>query len=256
MTWILDCDGVIWLADDPIPGAADAVRRLRAGGTRVVFLTNNSYPTRAEHLAKLERMAMASDPSDLITSSMAAAALLEPGERALMLGGPGIREALEARGVEAVEPGSVQGEEGFDAVVVGFDLGFDFSRLAAAATALRAGARLIATNDDATFPTSSGLLPGAGSFVAAVATAGGATAEVAGKPFGPVVDLVRRTLGPVEVVVGDRPSTDGKLAERLGAKFALVLTGVTLRGHAPVEPEPAVEADDLAAVVGRLAPRR
>ncbi len=42
MTWVLDCDGVIWLADDPIPGAVDAVSRLRASGERVVFITNNS----------------------------------------------------------------------------------------------------------------------------------------------------------------------------------------------------------------------
>ncbi len=255
-TWILDCDGVIWLADDPIPGAADAVRRLRSGGTRVVFITNNSYPTRAEHLAKLERMGMASDPGDLISSSMAAASLVEPGARVLMLGGPGIREALEARGVEPVEPGGVKGEEGFEAVVVGFDLQFDFARLAAAATAVRGGARLIATNDDATFPTSSGLLPGAGSFVAAVATAAGVAPEVAGKPFAPLVELVERTLGPVAVVVGDRPSTDGKLAERLGATFALVLTGVTAPGHGAVDPPPAIEAADLASVVDRLATTR
>ncbi|HKH88854.1 MAG TPA: HAD-IIA family hydrolase [Acidimicrobiales bacterium] len=251
-TWILDCDGVIWLADEPIPGAAEAVEHLRAAGTRVVFITNNSYPTRAEHLAKLDHMGMSSDPSDLISSSMAAAALLESGDRVLMLGGPGIREALEARGVEAFEPGEVRGEGALDAVVVGFDLQFDFSRLAAAAAALRAGARLIATNDDATFPTSSGLLPGAGSFVAAVATAGGVVPEVAGKPFAPVVDLVKQTLGPVAVVVGDRPSTDGRLAERLGAKFALVLTGVTAPGHGPVDPEPALEADDLPTVVKQL----
>lgn len=249
MTWVLDCDGVVWLADDPIPGAAEAVRRLRESGERVVFITNNSYPIRADHLAKLERMGMATDDADLITSATAAATLVKAGERALVLGGPGLFEALEAGGAEPMEPGAVRGEGGFEAVVVGFDLKFDFARLAAAATAVRGGARLVASNNDATFPSPSGLLPGAGSFVAAVSRAGGVDPVVAGKPFPPLVDLVRRSVGAVEVVVGDRPSTDGELAERLGARFALVLTGVTPRGHGPLKPPPALEADDLASLV-------
>jgi len=252
MTWVLDCDGVIWLADEPIPGAADAVARLRASGERVVFLTNNSYPKRSEHLAKLARMGMTSDATDLISSPMAAACLLEPGETALVLGGPGVFEALEDRGVVAFEPGDVPEGTLPTAVVVGFDLKFDFARLAAATVALRSGARLIATNDDATFPTSSGLWPGAGSMVAAAARAGGVEPEVAGKPFEPIVGLTRAALGPVSVVVGDRPSTDGRFAERLGATFALVLTGVTAAGHGPLSPEPTVEATDLADVVDKL----
>ncbi|MGC9961908.1 MAG: HAD-IIA family hydrolase, partial [Acidimicrobiales bacterium] len=187
MNWVLDCDGVIWLADDPIPGAPEAVRRLREGGDRVVFVTNNSYPRRADHLAKLSRLGMPTADEDLVTSAGAAATLLEPGERALVLGGPGVLEALAQRGVEAVEPGSVERDMKVDAVVVGFDLKFDFARLAAATTAVRGGARLIASNDDATFPTGSGVLPGAGAFVAAVARAGGIEPVVAGKPNPPLV---------------------------------------------------------------------
>ncbi|HXY45023.1 MAG TPA: HAD-IIA family hydrolase [Acidimicrobiales bacterium] len=249
MTWVLDCDGVIWLAEEPIPGAADAVSDLRAWGERVVFITNNSFPARADHLAKLARMGMATADEDLITSAGAVATLLEPGERALVLGGPGLFEALGARQIEAIEPGTRQREGAINAVVVGFDLKFDFARLAAALTALRAGARLIASNDDATFPTSAGLLPGAGSFVAAVARAGGVEPTIAGKPYPAMVELVRNRVGTVDVVVGDRPSTDGELAARLGATFALVLTGVTPPGHGPVTPPPSIEAADLASLV-------
>ena len=256
MTWVLDCDGVIWLADDPIPGSVEAVTRLRTSGERVVFITNNSYPERADHLHKLARMGMATADEDLVTSAGAAATLIEPGERVLVLGGPGIFEALRGRSVEAVEPGTAVGDAPFDAVVVGFDLKFDFSRLAAATTALRNGARLVASNDDATFPTSSGLLPGAGSFVAAVATGGGATPIFAGKPFPPLVDLVRSRVGDVDIVVGDRPSTDGELAVRLGAQFGLVLSGVTPPGHGPVSPPPSIEAPDLAHLVASLLDRQ
>ena len=249
MAWVLDCDGVIWLSEEPIPGAPEAVRRLRRAGERVVFLTNNSFPRLSDHLAKLERLGIPTGPDDVISSAMAAAALFEPGERVLVLGGPGIVEALEASGVEPVVPGAGEGDERVDAVVVGFDLEFDFRRLAAATRALRSGARLVGTNEDATFPTPQGLLPGAGSLLSAVATAGGVRPTIAGKPHVPVADLVRRRVGEVATVVGDRPSTDGGLARRLGARFALVLTGITPPGHGPVDPEPDIEAADLASLV-------
>ena len=137
-----------------------------------------------------------------------------------------------------------------DAVVVGWHREFDFQGLARAADAVRAGARLIGTNEDATFPTPDGLLPGAGALLAAVAYASGATAEVAGKPHAPMRRLVAERVGSVAVVVGDRPSTDGALARALGAQFALVLSGVTdERDLDGLTPTPDSVAPDLASLV-------
>ena len=247
MTWLLDCDGVVWLADEPIAGSAQAVTGLRASGKRVVMLTNNSYPRRSDHLAKLERMGMPTDPDDVLSSAMAAARLLEPGERALVLGGPGIIEELQARGVSTARPDDADGS--FDAVVVGMDPSFDYGALAAAASALHGGARLVGTNEDATFPTPKGLFPGAGSLLAAVACAGQTEPIVAGKPHSPTVGLVRERIGEVEIVVGDRASTDGLLARMLETRFGLVLTGVTRPGHGALDPDPDLEAPDLLSLV-------
>ncbi|HSJ72760.1 MAG TPA: HAD-IIA family hydrolase [Miltoncostaeaceae bacterium] len=243
-TWALDLDGVLWRGEMPIPGAADAVARLRGRGVRVVFLTNNAAPTVAAHLAKLERMGVAAGADDLLTSAQAAATMLEPGSTALACAGPGVREALAGRGVRIVETGPA------DAVVVGWHREFDFSRLARAAGAVRGGARLIGTNEDATFPTPDGLLPGAGALLAAVATASGATPDVAGKPHAPMRRLIAGRVGPVATVVGDRPSTDGALARALGARFALVLSGVTGAQELDrLQPAPDAVAADLAALV-------
>jgi HAD superfamily hydrolase (TIGR01450 family) len=243
-TWALDLDGVLWRGDEPIPGAAEAVARLRETGERVVLLTNNSAPTVADLLARLARMGVAADAHDLLTSAQAAATMLAPGSAALACAGPGVREALAARGVRVVEAGPA------DAVVVGWHRDFDFTRLARAADAVRAGARLIGTNEDATLPTPDGLLPGAGAILAAVAYAAGATPEVAGKPHAPMRRLVAERVGPVATMVGDRPSTDGALAMALGARFALVLSGVTdAREAAALRPPPDAVADDLAALV-------
>lgn len=176
---------------------------------------------------------------------MAAASLVHPGERVLICAGPGVVEAIEGRGAVPVRDGDA------DAVMVGFHRDFDYERLRIASTAVRRGARLLATNDDTTYPTPAGLIPGGGAILAAVSTASGATPIVAGKPNAPMADLVRARLGSLGVMVGDRADTDGRFARLLGYDFALVHTGVTSSGQL-VDPVPDLVADDLAALVDRL----
>ena len=120
-------------------------------------------------------------------------------------------------------------------MVVGFHRGFDYDELVRASAAVRNGARFVATNLDATYPVPGGMIPGSGAIGAAVATASGRAPEVAGKPERPMVDLIRARFGSSGLVVGDRPSTDGALAEALGWPFALVLSGVTHATRRPAE---------------------
>lgn len=252
MLWVFDLDGVVWLAGRPIPGAADAVDRLRRRGARVAFVTNNSGPTVAEYVQRLAAAGLEVEPGELATSSQAAASLVDPGSRVAYIGGDGVAEALTARGARVVGLGDSP-----DAVVVGRSLHLDFAELADAARAIRAGARFIATNTDSTFPTPSGPEPGAGALVAYLQVGSGCHPEVAGKPEKAMAELVRARYGQPAMVVGDRPETDGAFARRVGAPFALVLTGVTHRSDLPVEPTPDVVGDDLAAVVDdRLAQGR
>ena len=241
--WVLDLDGVVWLADRPIPGSAEAVNQARAAGVRIIFVTNNSSLRVGEYLQKLEGMGMATEPQDLVTSAQAAATLLAAGSTALACAGGGVVEALEEAGV------SPRREAPVDSVVVGWHRDFDFDGLNRAAQAVWAGARLIATNADATYPTPDGLLPGAGSILASVETATGAKAEVAGKPHQPVVDLLRRRAGTIDLVVGDRLDTDGLLARKLGVDFGLVLTGVTRRAPPQGPDSPQQVAPDLAGII-------
>lgn len=242
MGWVLDLDGVVWLDDEPVPGSANAIAALRDRGERVVFLTNNSSLPVGDYVAKLRRMGIAAGEADIITSAQAAASMLTPNSTALVCGGRGVDEALQRRGVRTV----IQGRS--DAVVVGFHKEFDYGRLTAAYRAVRAGARLIGTNDDPTYPTPTGPVPGAGAILASVAAASGVEPELAGKPHDPMVRLVHERVGRVTTMVGDRASTDGMLARRLGARFALVLSGVTTEDDLPVEPAP----DVVAATLGEL----
>jgi len=244
MPFAIDLDGVVWLGEQPINGSAAAIARLRAAGEPVLFCTNYSVLPVADIEAKLGRHGIPSQ-GDVVTSAMAGALLVEAGERVLVCGGPGVTEAVLTRGAVPVRTGPA------DAVLVGMHHDFDYERLTAASQAVHAGARLLATNDDPTYPTANGLLPGAGSIVAAIERATGVTAAVAGKPHHPMAELVRARLGSAGTMVGDRPDTDGRFAVALGYRFALVLSGVA-SSAADLDPAPALVAPDLAHLVDEL----
>ncbi|MGH9083747.1 MAG: HAD-IIA family hydrolase, partial [Acidimicrobiales bacterium] len=242
-TWVVDLDGVVWLAGEPIPGVAAAVERLRAAGIRVLFATNNSALTVAHLVGRLGRAGIPAGSGDVLSSAEAAATMVAPGAKVLALAEEGVTEALARREVQMVDDGPV------DAVVVGWTRHFDFDHLTRAARAVLGGARLIGTNDDPSHPTPAGLIPGTGALLVSVATVAGAVPEVAGKPYRPLADLITARVGPVALVVGDRASTDGQLAQRLGSPFALVLSGVTAPGDPLPDPPPDHVAGDLGSLV-------
>lgn len=244
MPWVLDLDGVIRLGDQPIAGAAEAVAMLRDAGEEVVFATNNAYRSIRDQEAALAAMGIPAEGA-VVGSAQAGASLLAPGERVLVVGGPGLIEEVVARGCELVDEGPC------DAVISGLDREFGYDALRRAGMAIRAGARWVLTNPDPTFPTPHGLEPGAGAIGAAIRAAGGVAPEIGGKPEGAMVGLLRERFGADGIVVGDRADTDGRFATALGYRFALVLSGVTTADDLPVDPEPWVVAEDLLTLVRR-----
>ncbi len=254
MAWVLDLDGVVWLGDAPIPGAAEAVERLRDAGETVAFVTNNSFTRRSSVIEKLARHGI--DAGDLVlTSAMAAATLIEPGTRVMVCAGPGVLEELGRRGCETIDASDPDAAGwGAEAVVVGFHRTFDYRRMQVASTAVRDGARLIGTNTDSTYPTPDGPIPGAGSILASITTASGRRAELAGKPHQPMARLVRATIGDTGIVVGDRADTDGAFAVAMGFRFGLVLSGVTSAADLPTDPPADLVADDLLSLVPMALP--
>jgi len=228
----LDLDGVVWLTGEPIPGSVEAIARLRAGGRKVVFLTNDPRSTREEYAERLRRIGVETEVEDVLTSGTAVAEAVAgemPGAGVYVVGSDALRAELRAAGLEVVGGG----DSGVDAVVVGGHSGFDFSELHEAMTAVRAGAELWATGRDPVYPTAQGLLPGSGAIVAAVETASGATARVAGKPERPMFEAARlRLRADRPAIVGD--SLDSDIAGGAAAGFAtiLVLTGRASREEA------------------------
>lgn len=257
-TVLCDLDGVVWLAHEPITGSVEAVAALREAGRRVLFVTNNSMATQQQHVDALASIGVPAT-GDVVSSAMAAASLVERGDRVLVVGGDGIVEAVERRGAVAVPVREHPDASGFDAVLVGLDRRFDYDRLAIAAAAVREGARLVGTNSDPTYPTPQGFLPGGGSILAAVATAADADPVVCGKPHPPmaalIADLLSSDDAPFDpdatLMVGDRPDTDGRFASALDCAFALVRSGVTPPGT-PVDEPVTIDVADLAELSRQL----
>ena len=251
---LCDLDGVVWLAHQPIAGSVAAIASLRSAGHRVLFVTNNSADTIQAQEAALDAIGVPA-AGDVLTSALAAALLVQPGERVLVCGGDGIREAVRKRGAIVVSYEEVGGDEHADVVMVGFHRSFDYVGLTRAAQAIWRGARLIGTNDDATYPTPQGPIPGGGAILAAVQATAGVAAVVAGKPHSPMAELVRAEIGVehvgAAVMVGDRPSTDGLFARTLGCAYAHVCSGVTPAG-AVLDPMADLVVDDLAAVAAAI----
>jgi 4-nitrophenyl phosphatase len=194
-------------------------------------------------------------------------------ERVLVLGGPGLGRELREIGFEVVMAGDAAdraAQEGIDwfeaagrpgAVVVGLDPDVSWERLAVAASSIRAGARFVVTNRDPIYPTERGLMPGAGSLVAAVEAASGQTPVSIGKPAPLLLEEAARLVGVdprAAVMIGDSILTDLAAARAVGARCILMLTGVTSRAEvealgADRRPDAvAADAGELEAALDRL----
>jgi ribonucleotide monophosphatase NagD (HAD superfamily) len=159
---ILDLDGVIYLIDQPIPGAVETVERLRSAGTPVAYATNNASRRAPDVAALLTGMGVAATPDEVLTSAAASAKLL--GER-LPAGAPVLVVGAEALRAEVRDAGLTpvaKLEDKPAAVVQGYGPEVGWTHLAEASLSVRAGAYWMATNTDKTLPSERGPLPGNG----------------------------------------------------------------------------------------------
>ena len=252
--WILDMDGVLYRGAEVLPGVKELLDALTLRERPVMLATNNSMSTPEAYERKLAAMGLDIPASAVITSALATRDYLlqrlPEGTGIYVIGMPALREQL----FEGTPFHPVQyGEEQPAAVVIGLDLEFTYAKLKAAHEAIQRGALFIATNADTTLPTEAGLVPGAGSIVAALAAATGQRPIVIGKPETPMLETAMTRMGapPEEtVMLGDRLDTDILAGERAGMLTVLVLTGVSTREDLSLaEALPDVVVSDLPSLV-------
>jgi 4-nitrophenyl phosphatase len=261
---IFDLDGVIWRGNTPVPGAVESVARLRAAGKRCFYCTNNSRKAPADFVAALAGMGVEAEEEEIMTSSSATALYLSQqltGDfSAYIVGEDGLSSALRKVGArivsdrEAESDGDNWGDFPVDCVVAGIDRHFTYDKLRLAQRFILKGARFIATNRDSTFPVAGGVVPGAGSIVAAIETATGISPITIGKPQPLMMHLLLQkfSLVPAETaMIGDRLDTDIMAAKRAGIGALYVATGVNTleeaqRARGDLKPD--VLLDDLPAL--------
>ena len=250
---LLDLDGVLYVEEEPVPGAVEAVRGLREAGFPLRFVTNTTARSRARTLEKLGDLGFDVDEAELVTPTTLALRLCrERGyERVALLMHDEVRADL---------PGLREAGDEADAVIVG-DLGSDFGYpvLNRAFRLLMDGAELVALQKNRYWLTREGLSLDVGPFVAALEYATGREALVMGKPSAAFFELVLGDLGvePADaVMVGDDVESDIGGALRAGLAAILVRTGKYRPERVKASGvEPTATVDSIAGVPDLLRPR-
>jgi HAD superfamily hydrolase (TIGR01458 family) len=219
---LLDLSGVVYVEDEAVPGAADALQRLRSAGIPIRLVTNTTMRPKRSILDRLERLGIDAEASELLTpATLAANHCTDAGyDSVALVVLDDLREDLE---------GIPEGDGRVDAVIVG-DLGdsWDYDVLNRAFRQLMEGAELIALQKNRYWETAEGLSLDAGPFVSALEYATGQEAEVVGKPSGSFYELALGDLGvgaERAAMVGDDIEADVGGAMEAGLAAILVRTG-------------------------------
>jgi HAD superfamily hydrolase (TIGR01458 family) len=219
---LLDLDGVLYVEDEPIAGAVEAVSHLRGAGLALRFVTNTTAHSRARTLEKLDRLGFHLDQQELVTpAGLAVTHCRRSGHaRVALLMNDEVKD--DFRELEETEDAP-------DAVIVG-DLGsaFGYDVLNRAFRQVMNGAELIALQKNRFWLRADGLSLDVGPFVAALEYATGHDAYVVGKPSRGFFDEVLRDLGHTSAgaaMVGDDVESDIGGAQRAGLAGILVRTG-------------------------------
>jgi HAD superfamily hydrolase (TIGR01458 family) len=217
---LLDLDGVLYVENEPVPGAREAVAALRRQGIALRFVTNTTSRPRGQILERLQRLGFAVSPDELMTpAALAMRRCADRGHRRVaLLMNDAVKE--DFAGLEEVGQGA-------DAVIVG-DLGsaWGYEPLNRAFRLLMDGAELIALQRNRYWLTPDGLSLDVGPFVAALEYASGLDAVVVGKPAAAFFETVLATLAiqtDRAIMIGDDVESD------VGGALAAGLAGVLVR---------------------------
>ena len=250
---VFDLDGVVYKGAAGIPGVAAEIYRLQKR-KKVLFLTNNATKSRADYVMHLAKFGISASADDVMTSSFGLAHYVAEkwgkGRKVFVVGESGLRDELEAEAGARIIAG-----EGAEIVACGLDRQISYAKLEAATNSLLAGAHFVLANSDPTLPHENGVSPGSGAIAASLVYASGRKPDVViGKPSNYLIELLLKMhkVKPADAVfVGDRLEIDIRMANKVGMKSVLVLTGIAKREHlknAPKSDRPGIVIESAAEI--------
>lgn len=252
---LVDLDGTLFHGAAPLPGAIEFMEALKAKGIPFLYWTNNSTRSPEDVAEHLRHLGFKAQANETFTSSQALVALagerLGVGATVHVIGENGLRTAVAEAGWRDVSTLSVADADAAGpvaAVLFGMDRQITYEKLNRALQCLLSGAWFMATNNDRVLPGEHTYGPGTGALLAALETAWGQPAEVAGKPSPRFVEAGSARLGISSartLVIGDNLDTDIRGGRGAGAMTAWVRTGVPAPDGVLSELEPDLVVDDL-----------
>ena len=227
--YFIDLDGTIYQGKTKYPSGKRFVERLQSAKIPYLFVTNNSTKSPADVAQNLTiNHNIPTTVDQVYTSAMATAdyltSYLPLNAKIYVIGETGLIESLKKAGFLIVDDASA------NTVVVGLDREITYQKLAIATTAIQSGAQFIATNNDTNLPTENGMMPGAGSIIAAIQAATQMQPTIIAKPESPIMSgaLQRLSVEKKDVLmVGDNYHTDILAGLNNNIDTLLVYSGVS-----------------------------
>ncbi|MDP2965970.1 MAG: HAD-IIA family hydrolase [Pelolinea sp.] len=226
---ILDMDGVLWRSQTPLCDLFALFANFDKHSISVVLATNNGTNSISQYVDKLKGFGVTVDQSQVVTSTMAVSYLVK---KHFPQGGPVYISGSQALIDTMAEYGFYHSKENPQAVVAGLSWDCNFESIKNTSLMIQKGLLFFFTNPDPTYPTPEGNVPGAGTLLAALETATGVKAMLAGKPLPFIFEVALerlKTLPSETIVVGDRLNTDIQGGYDAHCKTVFVLTGVNTR---------------------------
>lgn len=271
---LLDLDGVIVSAGQPVPGSVDAVNELERRGMPYRIVTNTSLVSRGS-LSRFAASLGNDIPPDRFQSALSASAAYArrafPGQSLYVLSSADAKTEFDGQRLLTHEDAAAPGARAAAVIVGDSPDELTYANLNHAFRLVRGGARLIGMHRNAWWLTPDGPTLDSGAYVTGLEFAAGVRAQIIGKPapafFSLAVDALRREssargerLHRSEIaMVGDDVRTDVLAGQRAGLRGVLVLTGkhgfadvATVSGHGRGGREPHGVARSLAEVVAAL----
>jgi len=256
-TYLIDLDGVVYRGEELVPGAKEFISWLDAIHKKYLFLTNNSFASDAQVLAKLIRLGIYVDAAHVLSAAQAAVQNIArrfPAATVYVVGETPLFELVRAHGLKTADPHARTA----DVVLVGLDRNFNYQTLTGAVLAIRAGATFITINRDPLLPIAEGFIPGCGTMAAAIEAGSQMQPEVIGKPQPMLLQEAMRQLNsrPDEtVMIGDGLEIDILAGKAAHTHTLLVLSGKDTReslARSTIKPDYVYE--NLAAVMREIQP--